>query len=198
MCVRARSSLSTNPPPAEVNLNVDVDAGATLLFFNANLASLTIDGSVSMYRDGTAFCHQALFIGPGGKLDLADNDLVLDYDGGSPRTALSNWIASGRADGTWAGFGIVTSESAAQSDLTTLGISEAADALGLAAGDTAVFSGVTVDSTAVLIKYTYGGDANLDGAINADDYAAIDFYQNQPGASGYWNAIKIHVKSPDD
>src|SRR5439155_25512022 len=37
-----------------------------------------------------------------------------------------------------------------------------------------------------LVMYTYGGDANLDGKINVDDYGRIDF--NVPlGTSGWFN-----------
>jgi hypothetical protein len=35
--------------------------------------------------------------------------------------------------------------------------------------------------------YTYGGDANLDGKINVDDYGRIDFNAPLPGASGWFN-----------
>ena len=34
--------------------------------------------------------------------------------------------------------------------------------------------------------YTYGGDANLDGKINVDDYGRIDFNVNL-GTSGWYN-----------
>ena len=36
------------------------------------------------------------------------------------------------------------------------------------------FDGVAVNNLAVLVKYTYGGDLNLSGNINADDYFIID------------------------
>src|SRR6185369_3745152 len=119
-------------------------------------------------------------------------DLVLDYDAVSPLAQTEGWIASGLNGGTWDGNGLITSQPAALNQLTTLGIAEASNVLGLGAGDTAVFSGFTVDSTSVLVKYTYAGDANLDGTINADDYAAIDFYSPQAGASGYFNGDFNH------
>ena len=40
--------------------------------------------------------------------------------------------------------------------------------------NTTNFSGTPVDSTTLLLKYTYYGDANMDGRINADDFALID------------------------
>ena len=35
------------------------------------------------------------------------------------------------------------------------------------------FSGQTIDSTTFLVKYTYSGDANLDGAVNGLDFNAL-------------------------
>jgi hypothetical protein len=71
--------------------------------------------------------------------------------------------------------------------LTTLGVADTATIFGLDGSATATFSGETVDATAVLVKYTYAGDANLDGQITGDDYSAIDFNVLVPGSSGYFN-----------
>jgi hypothetical protein len=45
------------------------------------------------------------------------------------------------------------------------------------------FDGQPVTSTDVLIKFTYFGDANLDGVVNGDDYTLIDngFNTHQTG-----------------
>jgi len=45
------------------------------------------------------------------------------------------------------------------------------------------FDGVAVNGNAVLVKTTYYGDHDLDGDVDADDYAAIDagFAQNLTG-----------------
>ena len=37
-----------------------------------------------------------------------------------------------------------------------------------------MIDGQTVDATTVFVRYTYAGDANLDGIINGDDYFRID------------------------
>ena len=36
------------------------------------------------------------------------------------------------------------------------------------------FDGQSVDTTFILAKYTYTGDSDLDGDVDADDYARID------------------------
>ena len=53
--------------------------------------------------------------------------------------------------------------------------------------ETALWSGVTVDATAVLVKYSYAGDANRDGVIDGADYGTIDNYVQFPGTAGFAN-----------
>ena len=53
-------------------------------------------------------------------------------------------------------------------------------------GDTALWGGQTVTGSDTLVMYTYGGDANLDGKINVDDYGRIDFNVGL-GTSGWSN-----------
>src|SRR5262249_29105707 len=51
---------------------------------------------------------------------------------------------------------------------------------------TTVWAGQTVSGSETLVMYTYGGDANLDGKINVDDYGRID--SSAPlGISGWFN-----------
>ncbi len=177
------------------NLNVTVDAGATAnLAATQHLGSLTVNGNANLTAGGAkVIVTNALAVS--GKLDLSDNDLVLDYTGASPMgswngtsyTGVAGMLASGRHEGDYLGNGITTSQSAALSSLTTLGVAEASDSLGLAGSATELFSNEVVDSTSILIKYTYGGDANLDGVINPDDYALISFNDNVPTANHYFN-----------
>jgi hypothetical protein len=130
-----------------------------------------------------------LVLNPGAKLDLLNNALVVDYTGDSPFAALSQRIAAGRTiDGTWNGAaGILSSTAAGTGGLTALAVGEASAVLSLDGTATALFKGQTADATSVLIKYTYDGDANLDGVVSGDDYSSIDFSILTPGASGYFN-----------
>jgi hypothetical protein len=133
-----------------------------------------------------------------GRLDVTDEDLLIDYSSGpSPLgswtgtgyTGISSLIMSGANRGGWDGNGLVTSLSEIPSDDTvrTLGAANAGDVLGISGAETALWNGQTVDVTAVLVKYTYAGDANLDGKIDPDDFANIDYYDNNPAAFGYFN-----------
>src|SRR6185436_11268720 len=91
-----------------------------------------------------------------------------------------------RNGGSWNGVGIISSAAAASGGLTTVGIGEASAVMGIGGSQTALIGGQTVDSTAVVVKYTYAGDANLDGKINVDDYGKIDFNVTL-GTSGWIN-----------
>ncbi len=111
-----------------------------------------------------------------GTLDLADNDLVLT--GGSVATVF-NQIQGGDDNGTWKGMGLTSSASANDSThLTAVGMLLNSNSTGgpLYGGGTAfgLFDGVNPSATAILVKYTYYGDANLDGAVDGSDYSKID------------------------
>jgi hypothetical protein len=121
----------------------------------------------------------SLTIDAGAKLDITDNKFIVasaDKTGswsGTSYTGVSGMIQSGRNGGDWSGSGIVTSSAAG--NLTSIGIATAQQVEGLASStDTAIFAGQTVIGSDTLVMYTYGGDANLDGKINIDDYVKID------------------------
>jgi hypothetical protein len=105
----------------------------------------------------------SLTIDNGAKLDLTNNALVLDYagfgGGSSILTQLRGWLKS--SDGR-----LYSSEADATHGL---GYKDNFDSSG--AGNAAVgnFSGVTVDVSSILIKYTYLGDTNVDGQVDISD-----------------------------
>ena len=118
-----------------------------------------------------------------GKLDLNDNDMIVDYAFASQYTAIRNMIAAARAGGAWSGNGITsTAAKNAPQDNTTLGVMEASDFKSIY-GTSATFAGRTIDSTAVLVKYTYYGDADFSGTVDFDDYVRTDAGFNTNGTT---------------
>jgi len=114
-----------------------------------------------------------------GQLNLIDNKLItqsaIGSIAGTSYTGVTGLIASGRASGNWSGPGIVTTMSAAQnSNYTSIGVARGSEAKSVTVSTTALWGGQTVTGTDTLVMYTYGGDANLDGKINVDDYIRID------------------------
>ncbi|MEO7158350.1 MAG: hypothetical protein ABI039_12350 [Vicinamibacterales bacterium] len=126
-------------------------------------------------------------------IDLTDNALIVlggaaGTWGGLSYSGLTGQIAAGRLGGTWNGIGIVTSTPSAQGQaaLHTLAIATGSQVKSIAAPATAVWRGQTVTGSDVLVMFTYGGDANLDGKINVDDYTRIDSNVGI-GGKGYYN-----------
>ncbi len=112
-----------------------------------------------------------------GTLDLNNNDL--DVPGGS-LADLTNQIKLGFNGGSWNGPGGIISTAAVSdsSRLMTLGI-----ILNNTDGSTQIYGTGrplgTFDKADpafndVLVKYTYFGDANLDGRVDGSDYSRID------------------------
>jgi hypothetical protein len=186
---------------ASTALTVRVMGAAGAIFKSTqHLAALLLQagGTASVTPGGNRTLVVKSLTISGGRLDLGDNAMVVEYTGASPigtwngssYTGLSGLIALGRSDGHWDGPGIVTTQTNAvgNSDYTTIGIAEASDALGVFGSDTALFNDQTVDSSAVLIKYTYGSDANLNGVVDIDDYGLIDFNTSTGGSlHGFYN-----------
>jgi hypothetical protein len=109
----------------------------------------------------------SLSVDSSSKIDIKDNGIVVDYTSTSPLSSIASSIASAYNNGSWNGNGITSSLAAAArttSTKTGVGYGEAS-----VVGRTDLF-GQSVDSTAVLVKYTYYGDANLDGVVDSVDF----------------------------
>jgi len=118
----------------------------------SNVAALTIAGATDAWTS---------------TLDLTNNDLVLATGAlGVAETNLANQLKSGYAGGAWNGAGIDSSSAAADPN-TALGWARATD---LFNSFPAIFSGQSVNNTALLVRYTTQGDANLDGTTDTLDF----------------------------
>lgn len=118
-------------------------------------------------------------------VDLRNNDLIVDYPVDSPignptsgSMTIARWIKSAHNGGAWNGSGITTT--LGDGTNYALGYAEASNVLSFSGG-TATFSGQTVDDTAVLVKFTYYGDANLDGSVEVNDFSRLASNFNTSG-----------------
>lgn len=133
--------------------------GAGLLqMARVGLPTLTISsGPMRIIPNGTDAATsfvRALTIAPTSAtnyLDLADNDLVIDYTGATVAPTIRAMLIDHRLRSSFANATLA------------LGYADNA-ALGLTS-----FSGLAVDSTTVLVKYTFLGDSNLDGQVDITD-----------------------------
>jgi hypothetical protein len=114
-----------------------------------------------------------------------NNRLILDYNITSPIVNIRNQIKTGFASGAWNGSGIASS-SAATIAATSGNIHKTGIGFGEASTlNLTSFGGQTVDSTSLLLRYTYFGDANLDGTVNLNDFNLLA--ANFGKSSQFWS-----------
>jgi len=156
-------------------------AGAGFAQLNAiKAAALTVSGGFATISasatpnspSGTSILN-ALSISAGSNLDLTNNSMVIDYTGavgtlvGDTRTMLQ--------DGRLRSSAFTASKNLGYGDNAVLNKSS--------------FGGVTVDASSVLVKYTWGGDSNLDGQVDVTDLGALatSWQTSAPWTGGDFN-----------
>ena len=148
--------------------SISVASGANLLFSTAVLhtnRTLIETGSLT----------------DAGQLDLGGNDLIVHNGNLAAITAL---LTAGYAGGQWNGKGIDSAAANANaSHLTALGSIQNTVYGG---SGQPTFDGISPVATDVLIKYTWYGDANLDGKVDGSDYSRIDA-AFASGGTGWFN-----------
>jgi large repetitive protein len=172
----ASAVLSISPTTAgEVNFS-------SLALSNGATATVT---ATSGTRDVLVFNQTgstALQLSGGSTLNLTNNDAV--FLGGSISSVSSQLTNGfGTTGSYWSGANGIDSSSAANdaSFLTALGVAPGS------AAASGTFDGVTVSGSDVLVKYTYYGDANLDGHVDGTDYNQIDNGFGSGGSqTGWW------------
>jgi len=122
-------------------------------------------GNVKLLDSGGATRNAVTSLNIAGvaTVDLASNALVVDYTGASVAAAVRSLLVTGRGTGSWNAAGLTSST--ADGTQTALGFVEASD---LGGAVPPVFG--TVDSTAVLVRYTLMGDADLNGSVDSVDF----------------------------
>ena len=174
------AQLDTNLGVGGVNLNVVAHNSAVLNFSSSQrLASLSLSDAARVNLTGAGnqvLQTNSLSLNPDCVIDVASHSMIIQSTAAGRAAVLASirsWIRSGRNNGAWNGSGI--NSSAAAADLSRI--------TGLAAilndgGDGSVvrseLGGLPVDVNSILIKWTYNGDGDLNGTLNADDYARID------------------------
>ncbi len=187
---------STNVLADRPNLYVSVPTAGAVANINATqqLNQFEVNDSglaVIAHSGGThAVVANDLQVTGTGKLDIKDNKVIVKGGAvgswnGTAYTGLTGLVAAGYSvNQDFSGSGIVTSESSATggNTLTNIGVASADDA-GYAGGS---LIGQSVASGDAIVMYTYGGDANLDGVVNGDDYFQIDS-AFPTGGNGWFN-----------
>jgi len=155
------------------------------------LANLANNNSAKYYTQDQAAALSAQFSGmdvAGAFLDYKTNGVTVDmrkktvavpYFPGTvadPESQIKARLLTGRNGGTWNGTGsaIISSDAAAANPRNTaIGYADSSEIL---PGGTGSWGGITLvaGDHAVLMKYTYYGDTDLNGVVNFDDYSRTD------------------------
>jgi hypothetical protein len=183
--------------PAGGNVTVNANA-ATNFAANASLAALNVGAGAkaTVVDNGSAMRvvnTTGLVIDANGTVDLKNNKLLTDlpigtFTGGA-YTGVQGEVARAYDFGSWDKPGLMTSmpDAGPLVGTTTIGVSDGASILFIAPTETGTFAGQTVTGATTLAVYTYAGDVNFDGLVDASDYGIIDNYFQFPGTTGYAN-----------
>jgi len=159
-----------------------VNATLSSNFVRQNSLNLTDNARATINNSngsGNVSIVKSLSIGANAQLDLANNDMIYDYTGASPRNTVRSLLQTGYGTSTWGGKGINSSSAGgAANHRPGIGFLETADT-----GMTE-FDGVPVDSTALVLKYTIIADADTDAAVTLSDFTYLAAHFNQTNT--YW------------
>jgi autotransporter-associated beta strand protein len=194
LTVTATGSLANSPvvvgTAGGTSGSFTLQATATNGIFLRSLGGLTVLNGSAVVSASNASSNRSVVVTPAltiataGKLDLNDNDLI--YQTGSSYALskslplIEGYLESGYNSGKWNGTtGIVsTTASSNSTHLTALGmmINDTGANSGNSTGTPIYpnFDGEASTDTDILVKYTYYGDANLDGVVDGSDYSLID------------------------
>jgi autotransporter-associated beta strand protein len=161
-------------------------SSGTGIFLHALGSAISLaSGGTASVAEPVAHANRQLIVSPNitfagtannwaGEFSLGDNDLDLTD---ASLANITNQIKQGLAAG--ATQGIISSDVASDTThLTTLGVIVNNNGSGAALYGNSTTLGL-FDTSApgvndVLVKYTYVGDANLDGSVNSSDFSLID------------------------
>ena len=186
------STLEMAPTASIVTSTLLNVSGGTVLFdaggggiLNRSIGALNISGGVVSIASAANHSNRTLLSINGlsitgtagalaGKLDIGNNDLDIQA---TSLISATHYVMTGLNTGgtLWGGNGITSSAAAADTrHLTAVGViqnNQSGSALYTAQHP---FDGATPAAGDILVKYTYFGDANLDGKVDGSDYSLVD------------------------
>lgn len=160
-----------------------VEAGNVAFPGTQRFDSLGIAAGASVTLPSTGnnlIITSGLSVDTGASVDVGGGGILLDYTDATPVDSILALIIAGRNGGTWDGAGITSSTVAADAANEVVGYAEASQ---LFSSFPATFLGEAVDDTAIIVRRTLLGDADLDHDVDIDDFASLAANFNQ--ASDY-------------
>jgi endonuclease I len=181
---------------ASSGLTVSAWSAPVTFHSTQHLKSLESSGRATVAPNGanTLVLGEYVETSPSATLDLKDNALIIrGASGATAGTAdtagvydgVQALVQRGYENSAWSWTGIVTTTQQARDGLTTLAVARAAEAFNIAATAEIIWRGETISGGDVVTMYTYAGDLNFDGRVDAQDYGVIDNWVQFPGTDGY-------------
>ena len=152
--------------------------------FTAGFAALALSATVVSTTQALVLTGNTITIAPTGVLDVKLSNVIVKS--GSLAT-FTGYIKTGLTGGPntyWDGPGVTSSNAAGNPSFTTaVGIVNNADTQ---YGTWPPLEPHAVLLTDILFKYTWWGDADLNGVVDGADYGLIDVGNGSGGALGGW------------
>jgi len=185
-----------------------VDAGQTLIATHVTQSTVNANGTVKVRQNGTLTGTSKIgtLNTSTGNFDVTNNKVIITGNpagvgawNGTNYTGVLGQVAAGRGIGnnpTWNGNGLITSQTGAvpaNGGVTTLAVSSPSQLQPIIGSLKTTFGGTSVGANDALVMYTWNGDANMDGKVNADDYFQIDSHYNKGSSAPANNGFKSWV-----
>jgi len=162
--------------------DLTVPAGASYSTNALDCSNLIVNGSLQItsttaarQSDSVLLYTTGFSVGSAGLFDMTNHDMILAN--GLSLSQVANLIKSGRNGGAWTGATGITTTTAQGTSSTGLGYATAGSL------KISTFDELQVHPNDVLIKYTYNGDANLDGSVDIKDLQILANNWQSTGAT---------------
>jgi hypothetical protein len=171
--------------------------------FRYNAGTVKPNGSISLTSGGKLLMSPGrdkvlkmgnLAISSTSIVDIADNILILTNANagtatGSDYNGIQGEVQRAYNFSGWDEPGLRTSMPDAGPTVgkASIGVATGEQVAYLAPDETGVWAGETISGTTVIAMYTWAGDVDLNGYVDAVDYGTIDQWIQFPGTTGYTN-----------
>lgn len=143
------------------------EGGGRLEIPSASFTSLEVQSGMLTLRDSTATTTKQVSIEAGALVDIAQSILTVDYDG---QTSPLGTLKTRLLDGGLTSSALGQSGAIGYLDALSLGLNS--------------YGGIALDGTAIVLRATLKGDANLDLAVDFDDLLILA--QHYGGTGSEW------------